>query len=528
MRQLLSPSSAAAILVVLSAPLAWASPIADVVKTESGPAEGMVIEGRLRAFLGVPYAAPPVGDLRWRAPAPHQPWAGTLTAQEFGATCPQPEFGFIHAAKPMDEDCLTLNIWTAAGDTTDAQPVMVWIHGGGFYAGVSSEDWYDGAELARHGVVLVSINYRLGPLGFLAHPALTTESPHHASGNYGIMDQVFALEWIRDNIEHFGGDPGNVTIFGQSAGGVSVATLMVSPLARGLFHRAICQSGATTDYLRYRHRAVGQRESMESLGMSLAERLGVPADDPRPLKRMRAKPWREVLAAAGLPSRRAGGGTQANLSVDGHVLQEQPAALFARGRQAAIPFMTGSTADEGAAFNRNNAVVGTVSDLGRVLRMSFGEENLDRARKVYPANDDASAGAAYTQMVSDRFIGLSRTAARYMARIEPNTWLYHFTRVPPDGAANGMGSYHMAEIPYVFHVLSRVDDTTPEGERLSQEMIGYWTRFARAGNPNGRGAVEWPAYSRADDRHLILDVKIEAGSNLRKEALDFIEITRTR
>lgn len=399
------------------------------IRTESGFISGAESDG-VRSFKGIPYAAPPVGDLRWKPAQPAAPWDGTRACLTFGPACPQEGKDLYGPVGEMDEDCLYLNVWTPAKNAGAGLPVMFWIHGGGFMFGAGGKACYDGAELARRGgVVVVTCNYRLGPFGFLAHPALTAESPHHASGNYGMMDQVAALRWVQVNIAAFGGDPSCVTIFGQSAGGVSVCALMASPLAQGLFHRAIVHSGSAPANSR-------SLAAMESLGIDFSKRLG--ADD---LRSMRAKSAAELLAARKIGTGRVGEGTEDHLCVDGWFLPEAPGRAFAAGRQAKVPVMAGTTRDEGRGF-----VLGI----------------------------DAVAQA--------------------MAAMQPATYRYEFRRTPGFAAAKNLGCFHGAELPYLFHYFPPVLQFNAEDERLAAEMIGYWSRFARSGNPNGSGAPEWPAY----------------------------------
>jgi para-nitrobenzyl esterase len=309
-----------------------------VVLLTSGPITGEEHDG-VRSFKGIPFAAPPGGKLRWKPPQPPTPWTKPLACVKFSPACPQKGKDLYGPVGEMNEDCLYLNVWTPAKSASAKLPVMFWIHGGGFLFGSGGKPCYDGAELAKRGdVAVVSCNYRLGPLGFLAHPALTAESPHHASGNYGIMDQIAALQWVRKNIAALGGDPGNVTIFGQSAGGVSVCALMASPLAKGLFHRAIVHSGSAPGNLH-------DLAAMESLGVEFTKRLG--AND---LKAMRAKSPDELLAAAKKNTGRVGEGTQDHLCIDGYVLPESLREVFAAGRQHNVPLIAGTTKDEDRLF----------------------------------------------------------------------------------------------------------------------------------------------------------------------------------
>lgn len=411
------------------------------VDTSAGPITGEEQDG-VRSFKGIPFAAPPVGELRWKPPQAVEPWATPRACVKFGPACPQRGKDLFGPVGEMSEDCLYLNLWTPAKSAEDKLPVMFWIHGGGFMFGSGGKACYDGAELARRGrVVVVTCNYRLGPFGFLAHPALTAESPNHASGNYGMMDQVAALQWVQKNITEFGGDSGCVTIFGQSAGGVSVCALMASPLAKGFFHRAIVHSGSAPGNLH-------ERAAMEALGEEFARRLGT--DD---LKAMRAKSTSEALAAAKKGSGRVGEGTQDHLSIDGYVLPESLRTVFAEGRQHNVPLMAGTTKDEGSLF-------------------LAGEKAVIQA----------------------------------MAAIQPKTYSYEFRRTPRYAAAKHLGAFHGVELPYLFHYFLSLFQFTADDERLSEQIIGYWTRFARTGDPNGEGALTWLPYDANSQKVQPLDI----------------------
>jgi para-nitrobenzyl esterase len=404
---------------------------------------------------------------------------------------------------------------------------MVWFHGGGFYLGWAGEPLFDGQELARRGVVLVSPNCRVGSLGYVAHPLLTAESPRAASGNYGLMDLVAALQWIRENIAAFGGDPGRITIFGQSSGAGSVTSLMSSPLARGLFHRAIAQSGGVNARMRLRSKANGPLESMESMGERLARRLGA---DTRPdvLGAMRAAPWKEVVDAwedvlreggtgMGLPN----GGTINHLSVDGYVLPDAPGTTWREGRQHAVPFMTGSVAAEGFTFARNNAVT-TLDKYGPFLERRFGADAA-AARALYPADDDRAAFQAAQDVLGDEFVRAVRKAARRMAEVQPDTYLYQFRYVAAPDVARGVPASHGSELAYLFHRLPASAGYDDRDRAFSEQLIGYWTRFAATGDPNADGAPAWPRFDEASERHLWLDAPFEAGDHLRQEPLDFLD-----
>jgi para-nitrobenzyl esterase len=413
-----------------------------LIRTSSGPVIGEERDG-VRGFRGIPFAAPPVGGRRWSPPQAPAAWTTPRLTTRFGPACPQSGRDLYGPVGETSEDCLYLNVWSPSRSANRRLPVMFWIHGGGFLFGSGGKPSYDGAALARRGdVVVVTHNYRLGPLGFLAHPALSAESPQRTSGNYGVMDQIAALKWVQENIAEFGGDPGSVTIFGQSAGAVSVAALIVSPLARGLFHRAIIHSGNAPGNLHDRAR-------MEALGGEFAARLGAAT----PVA-MRAKSVADVLAAAKKNTGRIGEGTQDHLFVDGYVLPEMPYRVFTAGRQHNVPLMAGTTRDEDRVFL-----------------------------------------AGVTSVV------------QAMAVIQPRTYSYEFRRLPDYAGSNNLGVFHGVELPYVFRYFPPVLRFDAADERLSDLMIGYWTRFARTGDPNGDGAPLWPAYDRSGRHVQALDAQ---------------------
>lgn len=501
-----------------------AGPATAPVSTTAGPITGEQIDG-VRSFKGIPYAAPPLGALRWKPPVAPQPWTAPRACVKYGPACPQGGGDLFGDVGEMSEDCLTLNVWTAARSPSEKRPVMVWIHGGGFMIGASGKEIYDGSALARKGVVLVSMNYRLGPFGFLAHPALTAESPHKASGNYGLMDQIFALHWIKANIDKFGGDPGNVTVFGQSAGGVSVCALMCSPLAKGLFQRGIAESGAPPTRLRSLSRDEPRLESAESLGVGLAERLGV-GSTADVLEALRAKPWREILKAVKPGSGMAGGGTTDHLIVDGFILPEAPGRTFLAGRQMPISFMAGTVTDEGTIFLRK------MRSTGLAAYNAFFDKTLGplaaRAKPLYPAADDAAARRAMADFVGDGFVSGVRLAVRASAAVQPKTFLYQFARMTRPMANSDLHCFHGAEIPYVFGLLQREKGYDESDRRLSEVVMGCWVRFAQNGDPNGDGAPAWPAYNGSTEEHLILDLEPKVGAHLRQPTCDFFDALQSR
>lgn len=463
------------------------------VKTSSGLLEGgLADEGRLRVFKGVPYAAPPVGPLRWKAPGPVAPWTGVRKADAFGAQCLQPPiFGDIVFDRPASEDCLYLNLWTPARDADAKLPVMVWIHGGGYQAGASHEPRHDGVRLARNGVVLVTINYRLGVFGFFAHPALSKEDPRGSSGNYGLLDMIAALQWVRDNIGAFGGDPGNVTIFGESAGSFAVSALMAAPVAQGLFHKAIGESGAHFGP----SLAAPTREASEANGEKFASALGAATPDA-----LRARSGEDVLTVV------AKWQPWFSPSIDGVVLREPVAETFAAGRQARVPLLAGWNADESRGGVLLAAERPTAASFTEQTRKRFGPA-ADGILGVYPSATDAEALESAAALASDLFIGYSTWKWIETHRTTGGAPIYRylFSRkipVAPGEVRNGrpvtaedVGARHAGEIEYVFGTLDSVKGVTwtPADRALSDAIGRYWTSFARTGNPNGSGLQAWPA-----------------------------------
>jgi para-nitrobenzyl esterase len=507
---------------------------AQIVKTATGPVEGRSTgDGRIQVFKGIPFAAPPVGDLRWQAPKPAAPWQGARKAAEFGSRCLQGQiFGDI-VFTDKSEDCLSLNIWTPAGgpEAGGRVPVMVWIHGGGFQAGAGAEPRHDGEAFARKGVVLVTFNYRLGVFGFFAHPELTKESGRNASGNYGLLDQIAALRWVQENIAAFGGDPGNVTIFGESAGSFAVSALMASPLARGLFHKAIGESGA---YFQAGSGplALASLPATEERGVKFAEGLGAPS-----LSALRAVSGDAVLAAALK--------TQPWFApnLDGYVLPEAVDAVFAAGRQARVPLLAGWNADE----VRGGVVLGKVKPTAQSFtedtRKRFGAE-ADALLKVYPAATDAEALESAAALASDLFIGYStwKWIEIHAKTGESPVYRYSFDRkipVAPDAKINGnpatsrdIGARHAGEIEYVFGALDSLKNVPWEASdrKLSDAITTYWANFARTGDPNGAGLPKWPRYDQGG-RVVHLDETIRDTDDPlrpRYEALDAIMLKRNK
>ncbi|BCS32498.1 carboxylic ester hydrolase [Luteitalea sp. TBR-22] len=479
-----------AILALVVAPRARDQVSPAPVKTTGGLVAGTTasVPG-VTAFLGIPYAAPPVGALRWREPQPAPAWTGVRQATEFGTSCMQAQPGSrlpwteeYMTQNAVGEDCLNLNVWRPAGRAARPRAVMVWIYGGGFNEGSSAVAVYDGAALAARGVVVVSLNYRVGVLGGLAHPELTAESPHKVSGNYGILDQVAALRWVRDNIAAFGGDPANVTIFGQSAGGVSVAMLMRSPLARGLFVRAIGMAGPGLIGASGPGRG-GTLAEREAAGVKFAQAQGASS-----LAELRALPATTFIAPA---VSKGNAVPPAWPLIDGHVIAtEAPASQ--------VPVMVGFTADD---IGTNGGGLG-----GPPPQPSLAAWRADAEKAwgpqaaaflaLYPAATDADVPAARKAAGRDRTrVTMDRWAASQV-QASRTVYTYYFDRVTPWPEHPEFGAHHTSEVPYVFGTVGRGKRAWEPVDRIvSDRMASYFVNFARTGDPNGAGLPRWPAWA---------------------------------
>jgi para-nitrobenzyl esterase len=482
----------------------------DVVKIDGGQIGGATVDG-VRVFKGIPFAAPPVGELRWKAPQPVVPWTGVRNADTFSPQCmqtPYPE-GSPYAAPPAStsEDCLYLNVHTA-GKSGDRRPVMVWIHGGAWTRGAASLATYDGSKLAKKGVVVVTVNYRLGVFGFMAHPGLTAESPHHSSGNYAVLDHVAALEWVKRNIAAFGGNPANVTIFGESAGSWSVNTVQATPLAKGLFQRAIGESGGQFS----RTPALA---TAEAAGVTFMKAAG--ADS---IKALRALPSEKILAAPFLRSA---------VNVDGWVLPAEVRTIFATRQHNAGPVLVGSNANEWTTLSNPAQFPKTTADYRRRVETQYGDAVKDYDA-VYPVKSDADISTAMLAVGRDQTFTLEmRTWARMITAAGAKAYLYQFTHVPPSPNAATWGAYHASEIPYVFGTLrNRNWPFTAVDDRLSDQMSSYWVNFATSGDPNGRGLEKWTPYDQANEPYLELGDTVQTKQHLLKAQLDFLESFQQR
>ncbi|MHB9107125.1 MAG: carboxylesterase/lipase family protein [Armatimonadota bacterium] len=467
----------------------------------------------MHVYRGIPFAAPPLGNLRWKPPQPVAPWEGVRDCTAFGLACPQPQQALMPIkADAQSEDCLFLNVWTPAKTVADRLPVMVWIHGGGCTTGAGSLAMYDGTNLARQGVVVVTINYRLGPFGFFAHPLLSAESPRGVSGNYGFLDQIAALQWVRDNIAAFGGDPGCVTIFGESAGSASVARLLISPLAQGLFHRAIAESGGIG---RSRHlREHWGSKPMEQVGEEIARALGC-----TDLAALRAKTAEELLQASNPAQGLFGQGNKFRWVVDGWAIPDDPGLLYAAGKFSDVPLLIGTNANEGSVFLAQLPNL-TPATYRMTVGALFGAD-ADAVLKLFPAERDEGVRPAMERLTTVfAFVADARAIARMKSRGQEQAYLYHFTRVPPALRTRGLGAAHGMEIPYVFNNLPRF--MSQEDKQLAAAMSACWVQFAKTGNPNAPGLPAWPAYDAAD-RYLEFGDAITVKSGLYQEACDLYD-----
>ena len=484
------------------------------VKTESGIVEGAVTgkgASRVRVFLGIPYAAPPLGDLRWRPPQPVAQWTGARKATEFGARCMQkPVFGDMGFRDlGNSEDCLFLNVWTPAS-INKKLPVMVWIYGGGFVAGSTSEGRQDGSVLAEEGVVVVSMNYRLGIFGFLVHPELAAESGRNAAGNYGLLDQLAALHWVRANIAAFGGDPGNVTIFGESAGSFSVSALMASSAAHGLFQKAIGESGAAffNSGIAFDSLAAREQRDAKLISATLGEQT---------LAQLRALPAQKLLDAFFRP----GGGLNFVPDIDGYFLRASLPAIFAAGKQNDVPLLAGWNHDEGSFAMAAAPEKPTVDSMKATAQEEFGAHAADFLR-LYSADTDAEAERSLEDFLGDRFIAWStwRWMEAQASTGKQPIYRYRFDLAPPgDPRGPRLGAYHSSEIEYVFGQLDSKAHVAwrPQDRQLSEQMQEYWANFARSGDPNSLDLPKWPLYSSGTGWQVMyLDEQPEARKDDRR------------
>ena len=459
------------------------APIPDQITVHDGTLQGAITDG-VASFKNIPFAAPPVGDLRWRSPQPPAPWMGVRSATDYGPACMQMGGAGFMGQFPQSEDCLTLNVFAPADHKGAKLPVMVWIYGGGFTGGAASI--YDGSQFARDGVILVTVNYRLGRLGFFAHPALNRTNPEGGLANYGLMDQIAALKWVKANIRAFGGDPHNVTVFGESAGAISVNYLLVSPLAKGLFAKAASESG----FGRYTGRTLAQAED---IGVDFMKTLGVSGDDAATAKAMR------MLTAAQLSTPVDGLGDRRSPTpvIDGVVVTETPAEGFAKGDQARVPYLVGGNSFEASLVPAVVAHPEAVLD-----RLGAAK---DAAVALYGGGDPVKAAAKITTLST--VIEPDRYLARMEAKVGVPAYVYYFSYLPDSLRASMIGVRHGGEIGYVFDTLPKapidrgpfhIPAATSADETVAQATHAYWVAFAKTGDPGSAGGVLWPAAGAND------------------------------
>jgi para-nitrobenzyl esterase len=541
MKRLVLFAAAAAVVALAARPEAM---IPAQVRVETGLVEGVTgtVKPTVRIFKGLPFAAPPLGENRWRAPQPAAKWAGVLKADAFGPSCtggggggrgrgaapgrggapgapaaaaPPAQPAAPPRQPPASEDCLTLNIWTSANNPNDRRPVMVWIYGGGFTGGSGGLAWYDGEDLAAKGPVIVTLNYRLGSLGFFAHPELAKEAGRPGSGNYGMMDAIAALQWVKRNIAGFGGDPNNVTIFGESAGAIMIGALVGSPQAKGLFTRAIAQSGAWMGLQMARMTTI---EQAQGAGAKALEASGV-----KTIAELRARPLAELPPLGG-----------AGLVIDGYLIPEDLSITFANGRQNPVDVLAGSNKDENTFFGGGRGGGprggGAAPAPGAALEAYISRAKTqygdlaDTYLKLYPAKTDEEAAAASAQAQNDEIAWNLRQFAAAQSRVGRKGYAYFFTRVPlRNGQPQAQGATHTAEISYAFnHPYSNTPlEWNDVDRRLADQMSSYWANFAATGDPNGSGLPRWPEYRDVlKDRVMVLGdtVQVEASAPAEKHA----------
>jgi para-nitrobenzyl esterase len=512
----------AALVILMTTSMPDAASPQDEVKTESGVVSGILNgDHTIRMFKGIQFAAPPVGELRWKPPQRPPSWKGIRKADKFGSPCMQTDvFGDIYFrdAQPS-EDCLSLSIWIPTQPAAAKLPVIVWFYGGGFVAGSNSEPRYDGENLAKKGVIIVSPNYRLGVFGFFSHPELTKESERHASGNYGLLDQVAALHWVVSNIAAFGGDVHNITIAGESAGSQSVSALMASPLSKDLFQKAIGESGAFFPSRPSEGPQLKPLAETEQIGMKFAASVGAGS-----LAQLRAKPADELLQAAADKKR----GFTFRPNIDGYFLSIDVRTIYEHGAQSHVPLLAGWNADEGKMSVLLAPQKPTAKSFAEQAQARFGDQAAEFL-KLYPAATDQEALLSAEALEGDDFIAFATwkwTDIQVKTGNAP-VYQYRFEQVPAvkpgkmigSLPASEAGARHAGEIEYVFETLKSVEGAswTADDFKVSDEMSTYWTNFAKSGNPNGNGLPDWRPYNgqdgypvmhlRGDGSHAAKDVQ---------------------
>ena len=536
------------LLICLGIACAGPAWTADRVKTANGVVESSTrTAAGVRIFKGIPFAQPPVGDLRWREPQPVKSWKGIRKADQFGARCVQrtgPGADYWFRSNGMSEDCLYLNVWTPAKSASEKLPVLVYIFGGGFQNGDGSEPRYDGENMAEKGMVAVTVNYRLNIFGFFSHPELTKESPHHASGNYGLLDQAAALEWVEKNIAAFGGDPKRVTIAGESAGSISVSALMASPLTRGLIAGAIGESGALIPPTTPPHPLA----ETEQAGVRFGEEAKAPSL--RALRALSADQIQAVLASRqgqgrGQGGRGQGGGLRFSVNLDGYFLPRPLTAIFAAGEQAKVPLLAGSNSEEQGARSVLQSAEPTPEAFAAAVKRLYGE-HAEEVLKVYAPSTPEEVREAATELASERFIAFStwkwtelqmQTGGKpvyryYYAHPRPRFLGNEATPALPGPPPNpARGAAHSAEIQYAMGNIP-IDPRyawEPADRKVSEVLQAYFVNFIKTGNPNGSGIPEWPAYTAAGNyERMRLDVDSHAEPEPHRDRLMVLDAVYAR
>ena len=505
-----------------STPDQSAAPLDNHVTTASGSLVGNAADASgIVSFKGIPYAAAPVGNLRWKEPQPAQKWTGARDATTFGAKCwAAAAFGGPISTDGVSEDCLFLNIWSGAKTRGAKLPVMVWLHGGGFQFGTGSDDSLDGTSLAKKNVVMVTINYRLGVFGHLSRPDLDAESNGHKSGMYGIEDQIAALKWVKDNIASFGGDPANVTVFGESAGSHAIGLLMASPLATGLFQKAIGESGA---FWESEHGEMKPYADAQAMGTALGTQMNAPT-----LAQLRAVPASTLETATNWTFATDPGLTNFSPIVDGYVLPENPYVRFLNGRQNDVPLLAGWNSDEGLAFFNRALPHTTIQSYTSAAATEFGPSNVTAFEQAYPASSIGQATQSAQALIGDQVIKYQTWGWVTQQRKTGHSavFVYHFEQT---SAYNPVAT-HATEVPYVFGNLTPNGNVTASAQDLavSDTMQSYWTNFARSGNPNGAGLPQWPQYTGAGSQTMRIGNVIQPGPEEGTERFQFLDKFRAK
>jgi para-nitrobenzyl esterase len=492
--------------------------ISDPVRIDTGLVSG--VQGTsddVRVYKGIPYAAPPIGDLRWHEPRPAAHWEGVHKAEEFGPVCMQQQRGPAGAgstpssAPVPSEDCLYVNVWTAAKSASERRPVIVWSYGGAFTGGAGSLAMYDGDALARKGAVVVTYNYRLGIFGFLAHPELTKESGHNASGNYALMDLAAVLHWVQTNIANFGGDPKRVTIDGESAGSMLVSAMVGSPQGKGLFQRAIGQSGA---WMGVNIGKMTTRTQAEENGQKMVQALGASS-----IAELRSKSADELLKNSR---------GQFGIIVDGWIVPEDLSITYQNHKQNDVDVLVGSNRDEGTFFSRPGAGGSAEQFTGNAKRRF--NDMADGFLKLYPASSDTEAGTSQLASFRDEFGWAMREWAQLQSeRGKAKAYLYYFTHVPPSAPGQpSRGATHTADLAYMFNNQPPSAMWTEVDKKLADTMSSYWVNFAASGNPNGKDLPEWPAYSEKKPKNIVLGDTVMVGPAIEPAMLAFYDSFYTK